>query len=381
MEETKQIDSEKFPNIYYGVAGEFAELYSNYLESPKEFFFMAYLTCLGSAISGRIKVETELKTQPRFYTILLGQSADDRKTTAINKAVDFFKETISHFNICNGIGSAEGLQKKLDRLDEPKQLLLCYDEFYQFVSKCKIEGSVLLPCVNSLFDNDFYENQTKKNEYKNSNIQLSLLAASTTETYNQIWDSRFTRIGFNNRLFLVPAQSTKLIAFPDRIPDEDKKEIKYKTGEILSFINKQDTLIIDLDAKQAFEQWYINRKKSIHSKRVDEYMRRLMVVFAANESKEKINLEIVKKAIALGEWQIAVRQIHDPIDADNKMASLEESIRRVLKRKPRKENELKQAVNANRSGLWIYDMAKKNLQKANEITFNTNIKKWEFIGD
>ena len=41
----KKADYEQFPEIYSGVAGEFSELYSNYLESPREFFYMTFLTC------------------------------------------------------------------------------------------------------------------------------------------------------------------------------------------------------------------------------------------------------------------------------------------------------------------------------------------------
>ncbi len=38
-----------FPDIMTGVAGEYADLYSTYLEAPKHFFYISFLACLGFA--------------------------------------------------------------------------------------------------------------------------------------------------------------------------------------------------------------------------------------------------------------------------------------------------------------------------------------------
>jgi hypothetical protein len=58
---------------------------------------------------------------------------------------------------------------------------------------------------------------------------------------------------------------------------------------------------------------------------------------------------------------------------------MEETIRRALRQGSCKDYELKQKTNANRLGLWIYDMAIKNLRKANEIGWEKNNKKWVLI--
>ena len=143
-------DPLEFPSeVISGAAGEFANLYSQYLEVPRHFFFMSFLTCLGSLVADQLTLASELDPQPRLYTLLLGESGDDRKSTAISKTVNFFQETSAGFPVCWGVGSAEGLQKKLER---GKKLVLCLDEFKQFISKCKIDSSVLLPCVNTLFE-------------------------------------------------------------------------------------------------------------------------------------------------------------------------------------------------------------------------------------
>lgn len=120
----------KFPeSVMTGVAGDFANLYSSYLESPKEFFFMAFLTCEGTLLANQLTLDSEITPQPRLYTVLLGESADDRKSTAIKKTVDFFREFYEErFTVCSGVGSAEGLQQILKKTEDAG-LLLCFDEF------------------------------------------------------------------------------------------------------------------------------------------------------------------------------------------------------------------------------------------------------------
>lgn len=171
-----------FPHeIMSGVAGKFADLYGDYLEVPKHFLFLSFLTCLGSVLSGSLTLATELRPPTRLFVILLGESADDRKSTGIKKAVEFFLEALAEFNVCYGVGSAEGLQERIKNISNegPLRLLLVLDELKQLISKCKIEASVLLPCINTLFEGDHYESRTKNSEISIHNAHLCILAAST----------------------------------------------------------------------------------------------------------------------------------------------------------------------------------------------------------
>jgi hypothetical protein len=365
-----------FPaHVMTGLAGDFAKLFASYLESPPEFFYMAFLTCLGSVLSGRVTLESELKPQPRLYTLILGQSADDRKSTSLNKTTTFFREALADFQTCWGIGSAEGLQK---RFEDKSNVLLCLDEFKLFVSKCKIQSSVLLPCVTTLFEDNRYENRTKKTKVELRNAHMSLLACSTIDTYEGCWDSQFTSIGFNNRLWLVPGTASKRFSFPAKIPDSEKQHIKKRLQEVLSFCGANTWEIpISPEARDLYHGWYLAQEAgSVHTKRLDTYAMRLMILLTVNELQGTVTPEIVKMATDLCDWQKEARKIHDPIDADSIVARLEEKIRRVLSRGKMTERELKQLTNANRAGLWFYESAKKNLMAAREIVCNKKSGLW-----
>ena len=49
-----------------------------------------------------------------------------------------------------------------------------------------------------------------------------------------------------------------------------------------------------------------------------------MSLLAVNDLKNEIDEETVSRVIKLCDWQLAVRKIHDPINADNKIAKMEE---------------------------------------------------------
>jgi hypothetical protein len=381
--------SERFPmQVITGVAGDFARLYSNYIEPPIEFFFLSFLTCLGSVLANRLTLASEIEQQPRLYTLLLGESATVRKSTAISKTTKFFKEFVEEFfnpdatgpllprfNRMWGAGSAEGLQKGLN---ESSPLLLVIDELKAFMGKCKIQSSVLLPCVNTLFEQNDYQNKTANSDIKLEGVHLSLLSACTVETYESAWDASFTDIGFTNRIFIVPAGGDKRFSMPRRITEKEKQYIKLMLYGMLHWIGEGFELSISESARRKYDKWYDNLERSIHTKRLDTYAVRFMLLFAVNDFKTEIDEEIVEKAVKLANWQLAMRRQYDPIDAETKVAVMEERIRRRLMIKPHSDRELRQCCNANRSGIRIYQWALDNLKSVGEVSFDSEAKVWRY---
>jgi hypothetical protein len=164
---------------------------------------------------------------------------------------------------------------------------------------------------------------------------------------------------------------------PAKIPDQDKLRLKNELMGIIRHVDRGLELDISPSAKEVFHNWYMNMERSIHNKRLDTYAQRLMSLLAVNDLKNEVDEETVKRVIKLCDWQLDVRKTHDPIDADNKIAGMEEKIRRALAKGQKKERRLQQRVNAHRAGLWVYQTAIKNLERYNEIAFNKVSKKWK----
>src|SRR5262249_62189769 len=74
-----------------GLGKEVADLYGASLESPRAFFYFAFLTYFGALISKKVTLDSELTFQPRLYTVLLSESASTRKSTALTKTHEFFR--------------------------------------------------------------------------------------------------------------------------------------------------------------------------------------------------------------------------------------------------------------------------------------------------
>jgi hypothetical protein len=358
------------PDLMTGTAGDFAKVYSHYLESPAGFFYFAFLTILGNVLADQITIHSELRPEPRFYTVLLGESADERKSTAIKAATDFFFEYFPQtVHVSWGVNSAEGLQAGIAELEHGRMLLL-FDELKAFVAKCKSEKSVLLPCVNTLFENDRYEARTKDKHLSLEGVHLSLLGASTIPTYETLWSSAFLDIGFTNRLLLVPGKGQRKNPIPAMIPLNEKQVIVKQVHAILERTRVRREFELTEDANALFTDWYTNLERSVHSRRIDTIALRLMPLLAVNDFTEEIDRETVSKTIRIMNWQLKVREQLDPIDADNKIAEIEEKIRRKLKLRPMTKSALKHAVHYERVGTWIFETALRNMGE--EVGFDKN---------
>jgi hypothetical protein len=291
------------------------------------------------------------------------------------------------FPVCYGVGSAEGLA---ERLNQNGRLLLVFDEFKSFVSKAKIETSVLLQTVNTLFEGNIFESITKRHNVSIKDGHLSILAASTVETYSNVFDSQFLDIGFCNRLFVVKDTGQRKWAVPPKISSTAKAPLKRGLQEILARV-KPNAVTVDgrpaplvelgltKEASQLFQDWYLElgREQSQATKRLDTYALRFMILLAVNDGKAEIDVDIVKRSIRLMNYELHIRNEVDPINADNRIAALEEKIRRVLRNGPLTLSELKRKTNYSRVGIWCFETAKKNLRDAGEIRFEQKLGRFQ----
>jgi hypothetical protein len=340
---------------------------------------------MGAALAQKITLDTEIKPQPRLYVVLIGPSADTRKSTSMTTTNGFFKSLgpdIWEAGVLYGVGSAEGLAV---RMAETGTVLLQFDELKQFVDKAKAEGSVALPMVNILFEGTDYDNPTKKNPITLRNVALSLLSACTTETYATIFSSAFTDIGFLNRLFIVVDRTDKKIAIPGNAPPDQVDVLRERTRDLLRRVNQAYIenqrrplrLKIDYDAKRLYDKWYAKRKGGLFEKRLDAYAMRFMILLAVTTADPatpitdiRINMRTVRAALALVHYELQARREHDPVDAENTVARCEETIRRAVATKGQTRWALKKRCHVERVGLWAYQQAESHLMAAGEIRFN-----------
>ena len=95
-----------------------------------EFYFAAGLTFVGAASAATFTLRAKIECEPRLYTVLLGESADVKKSTALRRTAQFFESAEAILQTAPSlnwrVGIAEGLARKLN--ESPAGVVLALDE-------------------------------------------------------------------------------------------------------------------------------------------------------------------------------------------------------------------------------------------------------------
>ena len=407
-------DSLQFPkSAIVGLGGEFVNLYSPRLESPLEFLYASWHAYFGAVISPFVRLKSILNLSPRLYVVNIGSSAIPRKSTAVKVArgawqppraidlysVEFAPPPSPYLREENGIGSGEGFVRvfngftKKDKEDggDTRPSLIVYDELKSFVDKATQRGSTLLPFLTSMFEGEDYDNTTTGQQVSVRGCHIGLLGACTLETFADMWTSEFTSIGFSNRLFLVKGSPRNRISLPEYPPAERVEDFRRRSFALVDQIRDRHwkgngQIPLTPDAQSHWDDYYQSASlfRSIHARRLDTYAFKWMMLLSLSMGEFEIGRSTVERAIALIEYQLHVRKLYDPIDADNKFAQMEEKIRRINRDASPyfvTYRVLAQKTNANRVGIFLFDSAVKNLMQSQEIQQDTGGRKaWRWKG-
>jgi hypothetical protein len=295
-----------------------------------------------------------------------------------------------------GLGSVEGFvrvfngwsKKDQDYGGDTRPSLVVYDELKSFVEKAKQKGSTLLPFLTSMFEGEDYDNTTVNRPVSIRGCHIGLIGACTLDTFADMWSSEFTSIGFPNRLFLVkgdPQHRISLPSYPSAVQTEALHENMFRlVGKIKDRHREANGKIsLSNEATLRWDDYYMSSMtSSIHSRRLDTYAFKWMMLLALSQEEFEISRETVDRSIDLIDYQLQVRKLYDPIDAENKFAHMEEKIRRYLRANSGryiKRRELSQATNSSRVGVYLFDAAIESLVKAQEIETNGGRKEWRWV--
>jgi len=371
IEATQGLDKLAFPqSALVGSIGELARVLGDGTEVPEEACFVAGLTILGAMCGRELSLDIGFDVEPRLYAVLLGESYGAKKSTALKKTLKFFNdlESTRMPHVLQGVGSAEGLASAFT--SGHKKVLLTYDELRTFVDKTKAQGSTLLPMVTSLFEQNSWDNRVKSKAQSFSvrDAELSLIGCCTLDTYEDMWTPDAIGIGLLNRLFSVVGARKEKVAWPS---NPDPKSIEAIRSKVMGQIARLPRKYRICEAAEGdWEAYYQSIPNSEHSKRLDTIGLRLLGLVALTTDKDVIDSETVATVIKMLDYEFRIRQLTDPVDADDRVAALEEKIRRTLRQwGPLRKRDLRRKIHADRYGTWAFESAVKNLQSAGDLAF------------
>jgi hypothetical protein len=215
--------------VYHGPAGRYVDLLQQSTEAPREYRLAAVLTTTGALIGRRAYVVYSRPTYANFFTLLVGRTADARKTTVMNFSLDLMQDvaecTTAKVKPLYGLASVEGLAAAMKDGDspEPYRIVAVEDELKSLLRKSQ-QKSVgnLLPRLTELYNcGRMFEVNTKSDKAIIVDPFLCIVSGSTPAWFAESIGESEISGGFLNRWTMFTGKPEKLIPFPSP-PDPDK---------------------------------------------------------------------------------------------------------------------------------------------------------------
>lgn len=398
-QEAQQIDNEYPYWCWNGTLyEEFATLCGETNKVPKEFFIESIKTVVGAICGHRIYPFKAPNQESRFYTILVGPGGCG-KSSAARWARDLFIGTgllyeLSQSGAFLNIGAAQGTFASASGLikngfAKNDRILQVYDEATTMIEKFGITGAgdSFLDAMNQLFESGSMPQLITKTDKEVAPtagriVHNSILGCTTKDK----WAAAFVKTnaessGFFQRLNIITSESDERVANwiePDLSVLRDRFLRKIQPLEFQYVVVDKTAEAIDM-----FEQWFASNREAWKDLATD-ITGRIQVLVQRNASHlawlmggddvlpdpEKASLpiqvtcdeDIMARAIALAEYEITARQIHQPAPGKNDWAIVEGLIKRVVKSKgmiPR--NKLFREIRADNYGIQTFDKAINNM--------------------
>ena len=345
----------EFPeSAYVGIAGEIADFYAEYLETPRQFLYMDCLAFMGSCLSPYVR--TPLWEEPRLYVVKVAPYGTARKSMSQDLMQEFFAGM--NTDVIGGTGSGEGLLEAVDG----RNVVLMPDEFSLLVKKGRIEASSLPERLTELFNKNSTSYYLKGKVYHIEDARLTICSATTPELYMTMFNSQGTSGGLVSRLFVVLSGEV-IIKPPPTIPRAKEHRLRERMKELIQrevdeadkIEDKVFRLTWGPGAEEAWMEYYRPLRLSGDrlAERLDSYGLRLVTLFAVSRGEDEISQDTVSRVVELLEYQRAARRLVQPVEAESLDAALAQHVLRVLANAPGvlvKRSALYRAVHAERYG-------------------------------
>lgn len=378
---------------------EFATLCGEGNLIPKEYFIESVKTIVGAICGHRIMPERMPHQESRFYTILLSAHGGIGKSSATNWAKELFIGTGLLYDLAQdgpgafiNIGSAQGGFASgsgliTNGLNRHARILQNYDEVTSLIEKFSITGSgdSFLDAVNTLFESGYAPGNviraSKVKEAQLHPVHNSILGCSTFEK----WNSAFVKTnsessGFFQRLNIISSKSDDRVPnlmAPNLVALRDKFVRKIQALEFQTAQVNQTPAAVKM-----LKDWH-KEKKVEWKEHPSDVRGRIEVMIHRNASHiawmrsenqtpnpdasavpiiVECDEEVMEKALALAEYQVAVRFSHQPAVGNNEWALVENLIKnKVRERGMITRGDIYREVRADKHGLMALDKAIQNL--------------------
>jgi hypothetical protein len=337
-----------------GLAGRYRNIVSPCTEAPDVFHLASFIAAVGCLIGRRAWVCCPHATFPNFYCLLIGRTANARKTTAYQFALNLFEDTAELLGDTrpkrlNGLASPEGLAQAMIGKEPPEEshrILCVEDEFRSLMTK-GTQGGVanLIPKLTELFNcPGTFEVNTKKDALVVRDPFLCILAASTRAWFEESVTKRDVSGGFLNRWLLFEGDRDKLLPSP---PPPDLNAWEDLVLEVTIAVEEAvGRFEFTHNAREFYEDFYRTACREFDAEataRTDTHARKLSLLYAilANRSDHLIRLDDIHSGVEVATYCArVVEPIAAALDASPRRRLEQRLVERITKEPGLKKRDL-----------------------------------------
>jgi Bifunctional DNA primase/polymerase, N-terminal len=317
----------KQTSLYEGFVKPYCDVNSRY----ESYMWLPAAIMLMNFLGTKIRIEGK-DISLSIFAVLIGQKGRILKSSSVRDALNYMKvagvadqagtltRNAEGKSLVWEAGSLEGLGLEIQRTN-CKNFLLYYDELEILCKKAAIESSTLLTGLLKVYESVDFQNtiKSRKESYSipGGTYCASLISCTTDRMFKKLW-SRMTgaNTGLNDRFFflyqpeyLKPIQTHIVV---------DTAAGALKTRKLIDKALAQGSYKIDdpspLQARlnDPVNPW--NNRQEIRAEKIALYM-------AIDLGHDSITDEDVERAIAIVDYEQAVKRRIRPSDADNVLAA------------------------------------------------------------
>src|SRR5215831_11773906 len=206
-----------FPEeAFTGLFKSYRDLVEPCAEAPAAYHWVTFLTMAGLLLGRNVFIRSPFPLYPNFYSLLIGSTGLNRKSTTMTFGVREILNKIPH-NIVYlpGALSSEAIYEQLSRREGTRLLLYC-DEMRSLLNVAGRQGtSDIIPRLNTLFgcpDDDGLTRRGDSTAVKSPFV--SLIAGTPKEWLTSAIGDGEIMGGFVNRFMCVEGISNRDLPFP-----------------------------------------------------------------------------------------------------------------------------------------------------------------------
>lgn len=349
----ERVPAPQLPTIEYPAFPLFAiegtSLYENFVKPICDvnsripyFMWFPAMTVMLNYLGTKVHVAGK-NLMPTYFVILIGQKGRAIKSSSVESAIRYLSEAgiVNYASLDSGMaqgkslvwsaGSPEGLALDMHKTN-CKNPVLYYDELKHLVSKAGIDGSSFKAALLTIYESGNLQNviKSKKESYGllPGTYCGSLIACTTPKNFSELWSVlSYGSEGLDDRFTFVFQPEVLPAKKPETVVPVFQNAVKTKT--LIDKALQRGTFTISDDALKMLEDHYARRGVS---NRVNIRALKLAFYFAVDLGRDEIDEDCVERAIAICDYEIAVKKYFPTTSAQSKLAAAQLKLRLILQR-------------------------------------------------